>query len=58
MTQTELSESLRVSVATVSRWVNGEQSPRIEQALALEKISGGKVPVEEWAGDQQTRLAR
>lgn len=55
-TQTELAGSLGVSVATVSRWVNGEQSPRIEQAIAMEKISGGDVAVEEWAADSAARV--
>lgn len=41
--QAEVAADLNVTQPTVSRWVRGEQTPSAEQALEIEKWSGGKL---------------
>lgn len=47
--QTECAEAVGVRQATWSEWEAGHRSPRIKHALAIAKMSGGKVPITVWA---------
>ena len=43
MTQVELASELGVSQPTVSRWVNGENTPTLEQMREVASVCGRKV---------------
>jgi transcriptional regulator with XRE-family HTH domain len=44
----ELAEACEVNVRTLSRWISGEQEPRISDAKTIKKVA--KVPLSAWPG--------
>jgi hypothetical protein len=58
ITRVETAGELKVSVASVHYWVSGGQRPRAFERDLIEKWSGGAVPAESWATDEEReRLA-
>jgi hypothetical protein len=51
-TQTLLADKTGIPQALLSKYVVGRQRPHIDNAVAIEKETGGKVPVESWVGFQ------
>lgn len=49
-TQTELSAETGIPQALLSKYVVGRQRPHIDNAVAIERATKGKVPVEQWVG--------
>ena len=49
VTQSAFAERLGLTQATVSRLASGLLRPRLDTALAIERITAGAVPVESWA---------
>lgn len=47
-TQVEFSERSGVPQPLVSKYAAGKRRPHLDYALAIEKATGGKVPVETW----------
>lgn len=48
-TQLEFSEKSGIPQPLVSRYASGKGRPHLENALAIERATDGKVPVESWA---------
>jgi len=48
LTLAEFGARVGVSHASVSRWVNGERTPSLGTALAIEKATKGKVKPSDW----------
>jgi transcriptional regulator with XRE-family HTH domain len=48
-TQLEFSEKSGIPQPLVSRYASGKSRPHVENALAIERATDGKVPVESWA---------
>ena len=59
LSQTELSQRLKVSQATVSLWESGQARPSAEQLKILNEILGGLSPTEETVteAESQTPIA-
>jgi transcriptional regulator with XRE-family HTH domain len=53
LTQGAFALRLGVTQATVSRLVSGKAKPGLELAVAIERTTGGKVPVGAWAMDSR-----
>lgn len=49
-TQMALAELTNIPQALLSKYVIGRQRPHIDNACAIERATGGKVPVENWVG--------
>lgn len=49
-TQTVLAKKTEIPQALLSKYVVGRQRPHIDNAVAIEKATAGKVPVESWVG--------
>ena len=47
-TQCWLSESIKVSQPTISRWLNGQTIPLVHQAFEIEKLTNGEVTCNSW----------
>lgn len=47
-TQLEFSEKSGIPQPLVSRYASGKGRPHLENALAIERATDGKVPVEAW----------
>lgn len=61
MRAADLAKKLGVSEAAVSRWLAREVTPRVEVAIAIERLTGGQVRVPDLratAGGRQRRAAR
>lgn len=60
LTQEQAAQMVGVGQNTLCDWENGKKKPQIEQALALQEASGGKVAVASWAesADQRKRRMR
>lgn len=56
VTYAAFAADIGVSRASVSRWVRGERTPHPELALAIQKATGGHVPVSVWS--QTDRLPK
>ena len=49
--QAKLSEALGISRGHMSLLVSGERKPSLDLAVAIERATGGAVPVSSWATD-------
>lgn len=49
--QADFAEQLKVSQATVSRLAKGTMRPSLDLAFAIERATGGAVPVASWNPD-------
>ena len=47
-TQSWLSQSLKVSQPTISRWLKGQTTPLVHQAFEIEKFTNGEVNCNSW----------
>lgn len=57
-TPTEIAKALKVSVSSIYNARNTYFKPGRELALAIEQLSGGKVPIESWSkGKARARKA-
>jgi transcriptional regulator with XRE-family HTH domain len=52
VTQAQMASRLGVSQMVVSKWLRGEATPQIRNALLITKETKGAVPVEAWAQPQ------
>jgi DNA-binding transcriptional regulator YdaS (Cro superfamily) len=43
-----VAQRLGCSVEAVQKWAKGDRRPRPDQALAIEKLSEGALPKEQW----------
>jgi DNA-binding transcriptional regulator YdaS (Cro superfamily) len=48
ITQADLADKLGVDQTLVSKWLSGHRRPNVDNALAIERLTGGAVPVESW----------
>jgi DNA-binding transcriptional regulator YdaS (Cro superfamily) len=53
-TQEWLAEATGIQQPLISKYARGWQRPQIDNAVAIEKATSGKVPVEAWVGWQPT----
>jgi len=49
-TQVELEKQTGIPQALLSKYAIGRQRPHIDNAVAIERATDGKVPVETWVG--------
>jgi len=49
ISQKEFAEQAGVSPPMVCQWVSGKRRPCVTSALAIEKATGGKIPVSYWS---------
>lgn len=40
-----------VARSTLNAWMRGEGSPRVQQAIDIETLTGGLVPIREWGNE-------
>ena len=43
LTQKEIAEKMKIQQVTLSRWINGEKNPRLDNAYELSKILNCKI---------------
>ncbi len=48
LTQTAFAALINVTPSVVSRYLGGKLTPRLAQAIAIEKATSGAVPVAAW----------
>lgn len=49
ISQQDAADSIGVRQATWSAWEGGRAKPQVEQAIAIERLTSGEVPVVSWA---------
>lgn len=50
-TQAQIADLLHVSQASVADWELGKKTPKATHMLAIERLTGGAVPMASWADD-------
>ncbi len=51
VSQSQFARDAGITQSAISKYVNGERQPNIDQALAIERATDGQVSVEEWETD-------
>lgn len=52
ITQLQFEEMSGIPQGLLSKYCRGEQRPHIDNALRIEEITGGEVPVEAWRKEE------
>ena len=55
--QSEIARAISRTDPTVYAWLNGSSVPDVASAVALEKFTGGAVPIEAWASRRKRKAA-
>lgn len=55
VTVADFAAEVGVTTATVYNWRSGKMRPSLELAVAIEHVTGGKVPAAYWAGRKPER---
>jgi len=46
--QSEVAERLAVTEARLSYWLSGKRQPNLKEAVAIDKLTFGRVPARDW----------
>lgn len=52
---TAFAAEMGVQPSTVTRWVNEERKPRVEALIAIERLTKGRVTMNDFAADEPTK---